>query len=167
MTVCCRSNDLILGAYGANIVHFSMLQEYMAGKLGKMMGSLTQLSNSLHIYPDHKAAARILAAGPASDVNHYHSLKPLRLKSDTPGWDKKLENFFEVFDEHGPTEFLQLEEPGSFWEAAFTYWNAWLHYKHSPKDGLEYLQEVSDANLELRLKDWTFAMLEWLKRRVK
>lgn len=30
MTVCCRSNDIIWGAYGANAVHFSMLQEFLA-----------------------------------------------------------------------------------------------------------------------------------------
>ncbi|MHC4157178.1 MAG: thymidylate synthase [Planctomycetota bacterium] len=32
MTVFNRSNDVVWGAYGANAVHFSMLQEYMANK---------------------------------------------------------------------------------------------------------------------------------------
>ena len=32
MTVCCRSNDSLWGAYGANAVHFSMLQEFNVGR---------------------------------------------------------------------------------------------------------------------------------------
>ena len=30
MTVCNRSNDMLWGAYGANVVHMSMLQEFVA-----------------------------------------------------------------------------------------------------------------------------------------
>ena len=34
MTVCCRSNDALWGAYGANAVHMSMLMEYIAAAVG-------------------------------------------------------------------------------------------------------------------------------------
>lgn len=50
MTVCCRSNDIIYGAYGANAVHFSMLQEYVANMLDIPMGSYWQISNNFHAY---------------------------------------------------------------------------------------------------------------------
>lgn len=50
MTVCCRSNDLIWGAYGANAVHFSMLQEYMAAAIGCEVGEYWQMSNNFHAY---------------------------------------------------------------------------------------------------------------------
>ncbi len=50
MTVFCRSNDAIWGAAGANAVHFSILQEYIAEKLGVRVGLLYQISNNLHAY---------------------------------------------------------------------------------------------------------------------
>jgi len=50
MTVCCRSNDAIWGAYGANAVHFSMIQEYLAWKVGVPVGVYRQISDSFHVY---------------------------------------------------------------------------------------------------------------------
>ena len=52
MTVMCRSNDIIWGLYGANAVHFSILQEYIAAKLGLSVGLLYTLSNDYHAYTD-------------------------------------------------------------------------------------------------------------------
>lgn len=52
MTVFNRSNDIWWGAYGANAVHMSMLQEYVALALGLPMGWYAQVSNNFHIYPD-------------------------------------------------------------------------------------------------------------------
>ena len=48
MTVCNRSNDIIWGAYGANAVHMSMLQEYMAGALRVGVGTYYQVSDNYH-----------------------------------------------------------------------------------------------------------------------
>lgn len=53
MTVTNRSNDMIWGCYGANVVHFSMLQEFVARALGAGVGTYTQFSNDLHIYERH------------------------------------------------------------------------------------------------------------------
>lgn len=53
MTVCCRSNDIIWGCYGANVVHMSMLHEYIANSLGWPVGEYIQISNNWHIYPQH------------------------------------------------------------------------------------------------------------------
>jgi len=52
MTVFCRSNDIIWGAYGANAVHFSMLQEYIAVRLGIKMGRFHQMSVNWHAYEE-------------------------------------------------------------------------------------------------------------------
>jgi thymidylate synthase len=52
MTVCCRSNDIYWGAYGANAVHFSILQEYMAAMIGVKVGTYYQISNNFHVYID-------------------------------------------------------------------------------------------------------------------
>ena len=50
MTVTCRSNDIIWGTYGANAVHFSILQEYIAARVGVEMGTYYHLSDSFHAY---------------------------------------------------------------------------------------------------------------------
>lgn len=52
LTVCNRSNDMIWGAYGSNAVHFSMLQEYVAGRIGCGIGHYWQISNNFHAYVD-------------------------------------------------------------------------------------------------------------------
>lgn len=53
MTVFNRSNDLVLGMLGANVVHFSFLLEYMANCLGVEVGRYNQISNNLHCYSDN------------------------------------------------------------------------------------------------------------------
>lgn len=50
MTVCNRSNDIIWGAYGANVVHMSFLHQYMAEMIGCPVGIYRQVSDSFHAY---------------------------------------------------------------------------------------------------------------------
>lgn len=50
LTVCCRSNDAIWGAFGSNVVHFSVLQEYLAHRLGCGIGPMHVMSNNFHVY---------------------------------------------------------------------------------------------------------------------
>jgi hypothetical protein len=61
MTVCNRSNDLIWGACGANVVHFSVLHEWMAAAVGCEMSSYFHFTNNLHIYERHWNLASILS----------------------------------------------------------------------------------------------------------
>lgn len=57
LTVCCRSNDMIWGAYGANAVHFSFLQQYLADMVGVQPGRMYQLSNNFHAYRNEQYEA--------------------------------------------------------------------------------------------------------------
>lgn len=52
MTVFNRSNDVIWGAYGANAVHFSVLQEFIASMVGIPVGRYWQVSDNYHAYED-------------------------------------------------------------------------------------------------------------------
>lgn len=52
MTVFCRSNDIIWGAYGANAVHMSILQEYVASAIGIPVGTYWQVSDNYHAYEE-------------------------------------------------------------------------------------------------------------------
>jgi hypothetical protein len=53
MTVCNRSNDAVWGAYGANAVQFSILQEFIAISVGVKVGYYVQQSNNYHVYTDN------------------------------------------------------------------------------------------------------------------
>lgn len=50
LTVLNRSNDMVWGAYGANAVHFSVLQEWLAHALDRPVGQYWQVSNNFHAY---------------------------------------------------------------------------------------------------------------------
>lgn len=59
LTVFNRSNDMVWGAYGANVVQFSTVLEYVAGCLGVAVGTYTQVSNNFHVYEDEPTWQRI------------------------------------------------------------------------------------------------------------
>jgi hypothetical protein len=67
MTVCCRSNDALWGAYGANAVHFSILQELMAAAIGVGVGTYRQVSNNFHAYKEVPCAKDFLENPPVID----------------------------------------------------------------------------------------------------
>ena len=71
MTVNNRSNDVIWGAYGANAVQFSMLQEFIAVMVGVEVGYYTQQSNSYHVYPDNPFWQKYIAGN--HDSGHVHN----------------------------------------------------------------------------------------------
>lgn len=50
MTVFCRSNDVLWGAYGEDAVTFSMLLQYMAARIGCGVGRYWQVSDNWHGY---------------------------------------------------------------------------------------------------------------------
>jgi thymidylate synthase len=50
ITVLCRSNDMVMGAYGANAVHMSVMGEIVAGLAGMRPGVYRQVSNNFHVY---------------------------------------------------------------------------------------------------------------------
>ena len=60
MTVVNRSNDIVWGAYGANAVHMSFLQEVIACAAGLPLGMYYQFSNNFHSYTDRPDVQRLL-----------------------------------------------------------------------------------------------------------
>lgn len=59
MTVCCRSNDALWGAYGTNVVQFSMLHQILCEEAKLCAGEYTQMSDSLHVYCDNEVWKRM------------------------------------------------------------------------------------------------------------
>ena len=77
MTVCCRSNDALWGAYGANAVHLSILQEVLATELKVPVGVYRQMSNNLHAYTAVPVAAKFLDHPPEHTGAYPHAVYPL------------------------------------------------------------------------------------------
>jgi thymidylate synthase len=160
MTVCCRSNDIIWGAYGANAVHFSVLQEYVAARVGVRVGSYTQLSDSYHAY----TAVLSKLDGIQADYDPYLTLgdnglhytpEPLiQPHEHTEMFDRDVIRFL---DKHlSPayeTEFFETTVDPMF--------SAWNWFKAGEVD--EALEWAS----EIYTNDWKKACTEWLERRRK
>ncbi len=173
MTVCCRSNDMIWGAYGANAVHFSILQEYLAAKLGLLVGKMYQLSNNFHAYVDVFEKVAILDS---------ETRNPYRKMDHNPYFDNGgarsiplVTNPKTFMFELG--EFIDNELPHDT-EDLFEYENKFLVYADILRRVYLEYKETKDADLALRsmgylfnkvgIKRWDFQMAAsgWMWRRV-
>ncbi len=152
MTICCRSNDMIWGAYGANAVHFSVLQEYIADKLGAGVGTLTQLSDSFHAYMS--IWERVENLDHAKDEQCPYALsevRPFPLGAGDPQWDVDLQQLFVAPWGRFQTPF--------FVHVVSPLWAAWEAYKDHSIEGAVAHAEACKAT------DWARAAREWLLRR--
>jgi len=145
MTVCCRSNDIIWGAYGANAVHFSMLQQYIADSLGVAMGPYVQISDSFHAYKDIFDAYRIPEEGlPCHSRELYDNFSNTRFRIP-----RDLDFGDAMF--YKSSFYKELIEPMT---------KAWDHWKNG-----EWQAAFDTVKSQMPIQDWRHACLEWLERR--
>lgn len=156
MTVCNRSNDAIWGCYGANAVHMSMLQEYMAALIGVGVGVYYQMSNNLHIYTNTFSQLKLEDMMLSADINdHYRQGAKVIPMMNTPFklWHRDLNDFMR---EHW--EEVIYADP-FFDHVAIPMRRAWNAYKkHGPEAGMEIV---------LGPTDWHVAGYHWLVQREK
>lgn len=93
MTILCRSNDIVWGAYGANAVHFSMMMEYMAGRIGVGVGTMYQFSNNYHGYVTELDKLGDPADLSYDDKYEAAAVAPLPMGEDWSSWDDDLRKF--------------------------------------------------------------------------
>lgn len=172
ITVCCRSNDIVWGAYGANAVHFSVLQEYLAAAIGCPVGKYRQFSNNYHLYPANLRNPENLPvrdllkqlASDASSTNYYDFFSghkdediveslPL-VRTSAKQWSLDLDFFmgvgWKVYDYADPF----------FSKTAVTMRRAWeLRKEKAPKD------EVLGVLKTIEAQDWRKACVDWVERR--
>ena len=158
ITVANRSNDMIWGAYGANVVQFSMLQEYMAGVLGCEVGWYVQISNNAHIYPDNEATKRVFDAlfqQILVDPYEYQDVKPMSLgvKEDPELWNHELHLFLQGW--------LGMYKTPFFATVANPMRMAHTYYRQGN------LTEAIGVCGAIAAEDWSLACYEWLQRREK
>jgi len=159
MTVCNRSNDMIWGAYGANAVQFSFIQEYVASNLGVEVGYYRQMSDSFHVYtrnPQWKALSDwsdsvshtdYLITYPDLDIQPYPMIR------SAAEFDVDLDSWFQE-----PRSFRSSSNP-FFGDVASPIYRCYLRHKQF-KDGRNWVSDI-------KASDWRLACYNWLKKREK
>ena len=155
MAVCCRSNDIIWGAYGANIVHFSILQEYLAARLGVHMGRLTQFSFNWHMYDNTEKYATTVGAEQGI-MGGYPGTMPL--VTDPATFDGEVAAYV-----HDPS-LATLDE----FHNRFLSHTAWPMYMANMerKAGNTATSAMTWA-YKIEAPDWRKATIAWLERKAK
>jgi hypothetical protein len=158
ITVCCRSNDIIWGAYGANAVHMSVLGEVIADLANMRFGTYTQISNNYHAYID---VMQKMGLRPPSARGFYMTehAKPLPICSHS------------LYTKQYLAELL-LEEAGLlFSEDRETISHPWLidvvipvmeshrYYKAG------HMASALGVASTIKADDWRMAITQWLERR--
>jgi thymidylate synthase len=154
ITVCCRSNDLIWGLAGANAVQFSVLQEYLAARVGVNMGRYYQVSNNFHAY------LNVLGKLEGVVTESLAVVEP-RWTPIVSNPDKFDEDLLYFFNEAMVNQTPHLYHNPFFHKVAVPmYWT-----NHYWKAGN---REAALANLNLLPIDcdWRFAAHQWLTKRM-
>lgn len=165
MTVCCRSNDIIFGAYGANAVHFSFLQEYMARAIGCEVGGYWQVSNNYHAYLDTLEPVKCLsdqAADPfrISPRSPYESgaVEPYPIMQVDPvTWQQDLSMFLDEGVSLGVREPFLRKVAHPILAA---------HKAFRSCGGLERFEVSLEIIEQCQALDWKRACRDWLSRRM-
>jgi len=168
MTVCNRSNDIIWGAYGANAVHMSMLQEYMATAIGVDIGTYYQISDNYHAYGEiyEKTLEKFIKRDALDFYTHKNLIKhnPYRTKevqtypmitTEIKSWELDLLGFLDRI----PFEDIAFNDP-FFKEVAVPMQDSWWLHK---------IGKTEEAMIEIQnciASDWRKACWEWFSRKL-
>jgi hypothetical protein len=169
MTVFNRSNDIIWGAYGANAVHMSVLQEYIASALDLCVGEYTQVSNDYHAYTEVMTRVGVPDPHPMCPYD-MGTVEPYRLVTDFKLWNKTLGYFMADTQLFHQREYeasyrfdmaLFVKEP-FFIDVAVPMVRAWGRFKH--KDYKAAITLVTETMADC---DWKTNCREWLIRKAE
>ena len=167
MTVYNRSNDIVWGCYGANAVHFSMLQEVMAAMVGVPVGVYYQVSNNWHAYQDTFEKVRPLALEAAQPTLHGMrqpnpyaacAVAPYPMVStDADTWFAELAMF--MSEEGSATGYTEK----FFRRVAVPLVQA--HTTYTVVEAPHRFDEAYAACNNIQATDWRLACQQWILRR--
>lgn len=156
ITICCRSNDVIWGAHGANAVHFSVLQEYLAGRIGASVGRMYQLSNNYHGYTEVFKKRRSNQSDSRYMTGDVH---PLPMGEDWHHWDADLDEFMSWTEEQHCADVTLVTKNSWFHTVAQPMWLCHQSWKGGDRSMAGFYAEAIQA------PDWRVAAQEWMERR--
>ncbi len=166
MTVTCRSNDAVWGAHGANVVHFSVLHEFIAEAVGVGIGCMFQLSNNYHLYIDRPDCQKLIGSNQVSDnllkdalITEVEDNPPERVLQPNESWEEFLDEC-KKFVTHPVLHSGALAGKSSF--LFDTVQPAMISYSHHKKGSSS--KALAYAN-SIVCPHWNKACTEWLQRR--
>ena len=159
LTVFCRSNDIIWGAYGANAVHFSVLQEYMARCIGCEVGYYYQVSVNWHAYKNvlDKLIIDENYPNPYDEMTVYSTFFPV---GNQEYLDMIIRDISGIADEGFRRD---LGTGASHWEM-IVYHVLQAHFVYKTSKSIDEALASLEPVIPLRA-DWVVAAVEWLERR--
>lgn len=166
LTICNRSNDMIWGAYGANAVQFSIVQEYVASMVGVRVGYMYQFSDSFHIYPDTDVWKRCKEIPlMVDDPYDRGDVTPAPLVDEPSCFWLEVHEFMIRVNE-AITDNIDLEPINDMHnsfitETALPMFNVLRYHKQKDTAGALIHAESIQA------LDWQLAVQQWLQRRLK
>jgi thymidylate synthase len=175
MTVCCRSNDIIWGAYGANAVHFSFLLEYLSAMTGIPMGVYRQFSNNYHLYTNIVPKDQLMfMARSVETTDKYLTAEfpqmrgsSLRVPANPPIRKIPLVDNPETFEAELADfmqEDFQNDETCGYVNSFFPLVAVPMYRAHALYREKDYDKAIIEAQ-GIRAEDWRIACTEWLERR--
>lgn len=163
MMVNCRSNDIFWGAYGANAVHMSMMQEFLASAIGVEVGNYWQNSWNFHAYTDvyPEGSWKDIAADCAIHDAYAHGMvKPSKLVN--VGWHDwliQLDDFMDFGYGSDPAGTAYTDP--TFQDVAVPMLRAWDAHKAKDYGSAQHHAE------QIAAYDWRLACKMWLSRRAE
>lgn len=151
-----RSNDMIWGAYGANAVHFSMMQEVAAAWIGVEVGIYEQISTNFHGYVAilDKHASLLNVSLESSEYSRGEVEPYPMVNGPIEDWLADLDMFINQGEVIGYRDRF-------FKKVALPMLRAWRLYKDKqPGAALKALDECVAT-------DWSKACSEYIVRRMK
>jgi hypothetical protein len=170
MTVCNRSNDMVWGMFGANVVHMSFLQEYVAAHLNAEVGKYHQITNNLHVYTARWEPGVLLSEYPRGWIDPYqHRVEPriIPLVKDPELFDLELGAFVRLYGTHRGNSYTSHLSGLDEWhepflqEVAKPMCNAFLMYKDKDYEAATNWVE------RIKSDDWREVSHDWIQRRLK
>lgn len=166
MTVFCRSNDILWGAYGANVVHFSVLHEYMANWIGVGIGTFTQISVNWHAYTEVLDQVKNLPRSAFHEYDPYSrgEVRPTPMTGNHEYIDAIINDLLTCADRG---QF----RPGHYDNEWADVMNVMLHAHHVYKNNIGQNRYSIPMNMLApfvhQKSDWARAGYEWIERRFK
>lgn len=169
LTVFCRSNDIIMGAYGANAVHFSVLHEYVARMAEIEMGPYRQVSINWHAY-DKTCTEKIRNIRDAAPrwqpyANNSLTVKPLPLFTDV---QKKfaMSMIMGLLSDADAGDTKRMCSGVDWIDVIGAVLAAHNVYKQNPDSPHKALSCLDKVHLDDKW-DWIVAARDWLNRRIE
>lgn len=172
LTVFCRSNDIIWGAYGANAVHFSVLLEYMALWIGCAVGTYTQVSVNWHAYLDAFEKVKSVRPDRVNFVDNPYIDRRVHVTPLSGSIERVDELIYTLLEAADEGHLLSAPDPPEEPWAAVVHYMLQAHersrqraYANSAMGKERYTEPLAILAQADQQNDWIVAGTDWIQRR--